>query len=120
MTATGKPDDEHVGERPEPGQPAQTPPPPRWLDDQGAPSEPLLPEDDPEDEVEDDLVDDPEDDPEEDDLPEEPADDAPEDVEARSPEAPPRTPRTTPRTTRTPCRPTAPSWISSSTRPCRR
>ncbi|MCQ0008447.1 hypothetical protein [Actinomadura madurae] len=92
MTATGKPDDEHVGERPEPGQPAQTPPPPRWLDDQGAPSEPLLPEDDPEDEVEDDLVDDPEDDPEEDDLPEEPADDAPEDVEARSPEAPPEDP----------------------------
>ncbi|SNT27096.1 hypothetical protein SAMN05443665_1021111 [Actinomadura meyerae] len=43
MTPTGKPDDEHEAERPDPGQPAQAPPPPRWLDGQDAPSGPLLP-----------------------------------------------------------------------------
>ncbi|MFA1537718.1 hypothetical protein [Actinomadura monticuli] len=47
MTPTGKPDDGHEAERPDPGQPAQLPPPPpRWLDDQGAPAGPLLPGDD--------------------------------------------------------------------------
>ncbi|RKS71134.1 hypothetical protein BZB76_5620 [Actinomadura pelletieri DSM 43383] len=52
MTPTGKPDDDHEVERPEPGQPAQ-PPPPQWLDDQQGPTGPLLPEfDDDEDEPE--------------------------------------------------------------------
>ncbi|MEU5991334.1 hypothetical protein ABZ806_20390 [Spirillospora sp. NPDC047418] len=47
MTPTGKPDDDHEAERPDPGEPAQVPPPPRWLDDQGGPSGPLLPTDGP-------------------------------------------------------------------------
>ncbi|MEU8798993.1 hypothetical protein [Spirillospora sp. NPDC048819] len=47
MTATGKPDDDHEVERPEPGQPTQAPPPPQWLDEQGSPAPPLLPGDDP-------------------------------------------------------------------------
>ncbi|MFF4239391.1 hypothetical protein ACFYYL_26260 [Actinomadura geliboluensis] len=45
MTPTGNPDDDHEAERPDPGQPAQVPPPPRWLDGQGGPSGPLLPGD---------------------------------------------------------------------------
>ncbi|GAA1807162.1 hypothetical protein [Actinomadura chokoriensis] len=47
MTPTGKPDDDHEAERPGSGEPAQVPPPPRWLDDQGGPSGPLLPSDGP-------------------------------------------------------------------------
>ncbi|TDE22089.1 hypothetical protein E1289_30235, partial [Actinomadura sp. 6K520] len=46
MTATGKPDDDHAVERPEPGQPAQAPPPPQWLDDRQPSATPLLPGDD--------------------------------------------------------------------------
>ncbi|TDD32540.1 hypothetical protein E1287_22415 [Actinomadura sp. KC06] len=44
MTPTGKPDDEHEVERPDPGQPAQAPPPPQWLNDQQSAAAPLLPE----------------------------------------------------------------------------
>ncbi|MEU4820413.1 hypothetical protein AB0H37_00940 [Actinomadura sp. NPDC023710] len=75
MTPTGMPDDDHEGERPEPGQPAQTPPPSGWLDDQDASSGPLLPVDDPED----DLEDDPDDDPDDGDAPEDFPEDSPED-----------------------------------------
>ncbi|MEU9870389.1 hypothetical protein AB0C87_21340 [Actinomadura sp. NPDC048021] len=71
MTPTGKPDDDHEGERPEPGQPEQTPPPSHWLDDQDTSSGPLLPADDPED--------DPEDDSDEADAPEDYPEDSPED-----------------------------------------
>ncbi|MGI5204622.1 hypothetical protein ACQEU6_23940 [Spirillospora sp. CA-108201] len=75
MTPTGKPDDDHEGERPEPGRPAQTPPPSHWLDDQDTSSGPLLPADDPED----DLEDDPEDDPDgSEDFPEDSPEDDPE------------------------------------------
>ncbi|MFD0540061.1 hypothetical protein ACFQY7_46055 [Actinomadura luteofluorescens] len=86
MTPTGKPDDDHEGERPEPG---QTPPPPRWMDDQGSSGPLLLPADDPEDDPEDDLEEDPE------------GDDFPED---------------SPRTTRKGTWRTAPSWTPTSTR----
>ncbi|WP_433229379.1 hypothetical protein [Actinomadura formosensis] len=49
MTPTGKPDDDHEGERPEPGRPDQGPPPPQWLNDGQAPGPvALLPEDAPE------------------------------------------------------------------------
>ncbi|MEV5824913.1 hypothetical protein AB0L25_04995 [Spirillospora sp. NPDC052242] len=46
MTATGTPDDDHQGGRPEAGQPGEAPPPPQWLNDGEQPSgaEPLLPE----------------------------------------------------------------------------
>ncbi|WUH98115.1 hypothetical protein OHR68_32125 [Spirillospora sp. NBC_00431] len=44
MTPTGKPDDDHEMERPEPGQPAQVPPPPQWLNEQPSSSAQLLPE----------------------------------------------------------------------------
>ncbi|WP_339156499.1 hypothetical protein [Actinomadura luteofluorescens] len=71
MTPTGKPDDDHEGERPEPG---QAPPPPRWMDDQGSSGPLLLPADDPEDDPEDDL----EEDPEGDDFPEDSPEDDPE------------------------------------------
>ncbi|WP_433466559.1 hypothetical protein [Spirillospora sp. CA-128828] len=70
MTATGKPDDDHEGERPEPGQTAENPPPQRWLEeDQDSWSGALLPEDDPEDDPEEEDVsaDAPEDYPESDD-----------------------------------------------------
>ncbi|GAA0568047.1 sialidase family protein [Actinomadura livida] len=48
MTATGKPDDDHAVERPEPGQPAPAPPPPQWLSEQPSSPASLLPGDDPE------------------------------------------------------------------------
>ncbi|TDC81670.1 sialidase family protein [Actinomadura sp. 7K507] len=85
MTATGKPDDDHDVERPEPGQPAPAPPPPQWLDDQQPSATPLLPEDDPEPddpEFADDFED--TDDPEDDGAPESnvPVDDPEDDAEA--------------------------------------
>ncbi|MBB6399567.1 hypothetical protein BKA00_006481 [Actinomadura coerulea] len=72
MTPTGKPGDDHEGERPEPGRPTQTPPPSHWLDDQDSSSGPLLPADDPEDDLEDDAED-------EGDAPEDFPEDTPED-----------------------------------------
>ncbi|TMQ93268.1 hypothetical protein ETD83_25855 [Actinomadura soli] len=44
MTPTGKPDDDHDVERPDPGQPAQAPPPPQWLNEQPGSAAQLLPE----------------------------------------------------------------------------
>ncbi|MFD0901013.1 hypothetical protein [Actinomadura sediminis] len=46
MTATGTPDDDHQGGRPETGRPDEAPPPPQWLNDGEQPSgaAPLLPE----------------------------------------------------------------------------
>ncbi|WP_160161116.1 hypothetical protein [Actinomadura sp. K4S16] len=76
MTPTGKPDEDREAERPEPGRAAQTPPPPRWLDDQGSSSGPLLPADDPEDDPEDDAPEDPPEDDPEDDPEDAPEDDA--------------------------------------------
>ncbi|TDB84766.1 hypothetical protein E1264_23460, partial [Actinomadura sp. KC216] len=44
MTPTGKPDDDHEVERPEPGQPAEAPPPPQWLNEGPGSAAQLLPD----------------------------------------------------------------------------